>query len=957
MHFPKLYISIFCLLLIDAANAQKFSFEQLTTAEGLPSDYVNQVYEDRSGFLWIATDKGACRYDGRTFQLFNKDNGLPDNFVICFAEDSRGQIWIGTYAGGICKFDGKEIISTPFRKNGFPRAISQIHFNSNNSFLVVTRESDLYYFSDESSTPAILPYKINYIAPIAENKFLAANKSGDYVLTRTNENYSLEKQNEWNSEDELIKPWVSTKDFLLNKKDGLVLLQVRENRLCLKKDLHIRLRLPTIEIKDYDIDNEKILIGTTQGLIYIDQQGQEFFFGAANGLGSDYINNIGRDRRGNVYICTFGAGIKLWKEPYLKSVDLNGKITSIFPDGQKLYLTSTQQNYEYNLTDHKLTAYYKLDRGNFTSIYRAPDGSIFVGSLVDFYRLPNEFAWRNLNERNKSSYLHFANQGTSGFSFKHKRMYASTYGDGIMILDPDGRPTDTIEFGSGIVEALVPLSNSIAALTFSTGVVLIDSLDRLQRISKDEGLLSNTVHAIFEEREDLLWIGTFSGLNRFEGNGKVKTFSFKEGFIGNRAVCIFGDKMKRLFVLSDKYLHILEGDQLRAIRSHPVLINPKDAINRAVYDPNSDQLFIGLTNALLMVDMGKIKPDTVVSGPALFDVELDTNSVNLIQEKLVISSKNKKISFRFVDPLKQFNSHSDILYKLEPFDEDWKLLDNSMEALYQKIPSGNYRLMARTVNADGYSSPVVDLLKFEVLPPLWKQTWFLILITFVLLAVFFSGGHYISRSRYKKRLKNLQAKYQLQLERERIARELHDNVGSQLTYLINKIEDDPISLSDQQEASKLSNFARGTMRELRETIWALNSKEVAPEDLENKIRQLARLHKGSNQSIDVDWHASNHHPPGINPIKALNIYRIIQEALNNAEKYSQASMVTVKVEHSENRLHVTVADNGKGFEPEQINEGYGLKNMRKRAQEMNSEFIVSSELQKGTIISVNIPYS
>lgn len=957
MSFFKLYTSIFCLLLIEAANAQKFSFEQLTTAEGLPSDYVNLVFEDSKGFLWIGTDKGACRYDGRTFQLFNKDNGLPDNFVICFTEDNRGQIWIGTYAGGICKFDGKEIISTPFKKTGFPQSVSQIHFNSNNSFLVVTRRAELYYFPDESSTPSIVPYKINFIAPIGENKFLTANNSGPYILLGANGKYSLEKQSEWNSEDDLIKPWVSTKEFLLNKKDGLVVLQVRDNRLCVKKDLHVKLRLPTIEIKDYDIDNEKILIGTTHGLIYIDQEGRQSFFGSANGLGSDYINNIGRDRRGNVYICTFGAGIKLWKEPYLKTVDLNGKITSIFPYGQKIYLTSTQQSYEYDLTDHKLTAYYKLDRGNFTSVYRAPDGSIYVGSLVDFYRLPGEFAWRNLNERNKSSYLHSANQGTSGFSFMHNRLYASTYGDGIMILNDVGRPTDTIEFDSGIVEALVPLGNSIAALTFSTGVLLIDSLNHIQKISKDEGLLSNTVHAIFEERKDLLWIGTFSGLNRFETNGAIKTYSYKEGFSGNRAVCIFRDKMKRLFILSDKYLHILEGDRLRPIRSHPVLTNPKDAINRAVYDPTTDQLLIGLTNALLMVDMGKIKLDTVVSVPALFDVVLDTNSILLIQEKLVVSSKNKKVSFRFVDPLKQFNSHSDILYKLEPFDEDWKLLDNSMEGLYQKIPAGKYRLIARTVNADGYSSPVVDLLKFEVLPPLWRQTWFLILVASILLAIFYACGHYISKYRYKRRLKNLQAKYQLQVERERIARELHDNVGSQLTYLINKIEDDPYSLSDRNEANKLGNFARGTMRELRETIWALNSKEVAPKDLENKIRQLARLHKDSNRSVEVDWHASNQHPHGINPIKALNIYRIVQEALNNAGKYSHASVVTVKIEHSENRLQLTVADNGNGFEPEQINEGYGLKNMRKRAQEMNSEFTLSSELQKGTIISVNIPYS
>ena len=957
MRFPKLYTSIFCLLLIGAANAQKFSFEELTTAEGLPSDYVNQIYEDSKGFLWIATDKGACRYDGREFRLFNKDNGLPDNFVICFAEDSLGQVWIGTYEGGICKFDGREIISTPFNKKGFPKTISQIHFNKDNSFLVVTGGSDVYFFPDENSSPKILPYKLHFIAPITEGQFLTSNKYGNYLLHRTNQDFLLEKRIAGDGQARLIRPWVSTKNYLANRRNELVLFQVQENQLAFKKNLNLNLKISPTEIKDYDIDDEKILIGTTQGLIYIDRQGKEFFFGSGNGLGSNYINHIGRDRRGNIYICTFGGGIKLWKDPYLTSIDINGKVTSIFPYQQKIYLTSTQQNYEYGLTSQKLTSFYKLDQGNLTSVYRTPDGSMFVGSLVNFYRLPSENAWRNLNERNKSNYLHLANQGTSGFLFKHNKTYVSTYGDGIMILDAKGRPEDTIHFESGIVEALVPLSKKIAALTFSTGVGLIDSLHNIQRISKQEGLLSNTVYSVFEEKENLLWIGTFSGVNRFEDNRVLKTYSAKEGFIGTRAVCIFRDKTNRLFVLSDKFLHLLQSDRLRAIRSHPVLLDAKDAINRAVYHEGSDQLFIGLTNALLIVDIAKVELNTVVDKPSLCEVISDSDRISFSQSEFFISPKSKRILFRFVDPLKQFNFHSDIFYKLEPFDEDWKLLDNSMEAIYQKIPSGNYRLIARTINADGYTSPTVDLLKFEVLPPLWRQPWFILLFAFVLLVIFYSSGHYISRSRYKKRLKNLQHKYQLQLERERIARELHDNVGSQLTYLINKIEDDHISLSNEQEASKLSNFARGTMRELRETIWALNSKEVAPEDLENKIKQLARLHKDFNQSIEVDWCANNHHPPGINPLKALNIYRIIQEALNNAGKYSQASMVTVRIEHSENRLRVTVTDNGKGFDPEQINEGYGLKNMRKRAQEMNSEFNLSSELQKGTIISVDIPYS
>jgi signal transduction histidine kinase len=178
-------------------------------------------------------------------------------------------------------------------------------------------------------------------------------------------------------------------------------------------------------------------------------------------------------------------------------------------------------------------------------------------------------------------------------------------------------------------------------------------------------------------------------------------------------------------------------------------------------------------------------------------------------------------------------------------------------------------------------------------------------------------------------------------------------VGSQLTYLINKIDDDNGHLANKEEANHLSDFARGAMKELRETIWALDKKEIWPEELGNKVQQLLRLYSNNGHKIEMDWQHNGIQRP-LNSLEALNIYRIIQEAVNNAVKYSDASDVKVLADFAEKCFRVTVMDNGNGFDIEQAGDGYGLKNMKKRAEEMNSELTIKSEIGIGTSIELLI---
>jgi signal transduction histidine kinase len=376
-----------------------------------------------------------------------------------------------------------------------------------------------------------------------------------------------------------------------------------------------------------------------------------------------------------------------------------------------------------------------------------------------------------------------------------------------------------------------------------------------------------------------------------------------------------------------------------------------------VYDAANDRLYIGLNEALITVAMNRIVPVTHIQPPVLAGVYLDSLDVGSPANSLVIKPGTEKIRFDLHHPFLPLARRHDLYYKLSGFEDDWHVLQGSSQVIYNKLPAGNYELMAKTINPDGYASGETVLIKLEVLPVIWKRPWFIVLEICVLLVSFFYIGASISKRRYRRKLVKLQEEYRLQSERERIARELHDNVGSQLTYLINKIDDDYILLSDKDEADKLGGFARGAMQELRETIWALNKKDIHPGDLEAKIIQLASLYPPGKVSTLFNWNNGDQHPVALKSLQALNIYRIVQESLNNAMKHSRARDIRIQVDIKDTTFHVVITDNGIGFNPEGSWEGYGLRNLKSRAAEMNAVLEIKSEKEKGTVVSLSVPLS
>ena len=195
-------------------------------------------------------------------------------------------------------------------------------------------------------------------------------------------------------------------------------------------------------------------------------------------------------------------------------------------------------------------------------------------------------------------------------------------------------------------------------------------------------------------------------------------------------------------------------------------------------------------------------------------------------------------------------------------------------------------------------------------------------------------------------------------ERNRIAAELHDNLGAQLSYISSNMDfliEAPVILSEEEKNKRLSQLnqtAKNTITDLRETIWALKKETVEIEELADRLKLYAQnqlLYK-INMKLNVQEKLTV--KIILSPAEALNIFRIFQEAINNAVKYSNAEEILLSVTTGAPSWYsISVSDNGKGFDTKVLHQGhYGLENMRERAKEIQLVLEITSSENNGTMV-------
>ncbi|RYF86580.1 MAG: hypothetical protein EOO03_11640, partial [Chitinophagaceae bacterium] len=298
-------------------------------------------------------------------------------------------------------------------------------------------------------------------------------------------------------------------------------------------------------------------------------------------------------------------------------------------------------------------------------------------------------------------------------------------------------------------------------------------------------------------------------------------------------------------------------------------------------------------------------------------------------------------------------------YKMEGVDDEWVLNEDAQTVRYNLQPGEYTFKMYAGRYFDKDALPMKQLF-ISIHPPFYRTWWFVaaMLVLIVGLLAFFINQ--FNKARYRRKVEGLNAAHRLQVERERISRDLHDSIGAYanaVLYSTQLLEEEKEEQSRLNLMMELKFASKDIITSLRETIWALKKDSYTTQDcilrIRNFVQPLSRHYPHIQFSIEGEG-SSNHQ---LHYGTALHVVRIIQEAVTNAIKHSKTTAITITSSEEGKRWRLQVSDNGIGFTETDMQDSgnqYGLGNMKERAAEAGFALEISSAPGRGSSFVITV---
>ena len=460
--------------------------------------------------------------------------------------------------------------------------------------------------------------------------------------------------------------------------------------------------------------------------------------------------------------------------------------------------------------------------------------------------------------------------------------------------------------------------------TLGGGLNVFDpKTEKFAAFTTDDGLIHNCVVSLTEDKKGNFWAGTRGGIScftppefPFDSDGRIqfRNYDISDGLPSN--------------VLNFQSAFCdLDGTLYFGTRNAGLFCFHPDSLQDNSYIPPVHITELSILN----------KPIHVNDGSGFLDKAIEYT------DKLELSYKYNIISFSFAALNFVQAEKNKYAYMLEGYDEEWIYTDASKRfASYTNLDAGDYVFKVMGSNNDGIWNDVPTQLAITIHPPFWATAWFRVLLVFLV-----SGSAY---ALYRFRMQQVM---EVQMIRNKIAHDLHDNIGSTLNSISIFSEVAQNKIKERiPELELIGEGSRKVIDSMSDIVWTINPDNDSFEKIIFRMRSLTHsLMKA--KSIEYSFKTDEKLNDITLPMQTRkHFYLIFKEAINNMLKYSQASRASIMLSYDDNKIDLLIRDNGIGFDTHNPTRGNGLNNMRMRAKEIRADFAINSNIGEGTSIQL-----
>jgi signal transduction histidine kinase len=346
-------------------------------------------------------------------------------------------------------------------------------------------------------------------------------------------------------------------------------------------------------------------------------------------------------------------------------------------------------------------------------------------------------------------------------------------------------------------------------------------------------------------------------------------------------------------------------------------------------------LFLGLSVSAFAQGLGMPVKAIYINGKQSFNLKLPVQLSALDDDLVMLFPEQQEVQYQ---------------YFLENYDKSWHNTPYPM-VRYTNLQGGEYVLKFKVLQQ--HKAFIITSIPIFVEHSLTEEWWFLPCIIFYSLLLLGAAIYFFLLYNFREKLK-------VETIRQKIAADLHDEVGATLSSISIATRVIEKRLGKQTHGlspilEQIKTDSEDTIQTIRDTVWAINPEHDSVEMLVEKMRSFA-LQILAIQSINLDFRNEYKFRKSLKMSmgQRRNLYLIYKEAINNIAKHAQATVVTVLILKMNEGFKLIISDNGKGFNHEENHEGNGLKNFQKRADESFMKFNILSEIGKGTTLELLI---